>query len=117
MPGQGALQMQQYYADPRKAFWRIMSELLGFDDHADYTARLDALLAAGVGLRDVLRLCDRQGSLDSAIVRDGRETNNFNTLFAKRPSITQLFFKGSMVVLFSRRQVTPNLALPPTYLR
>ena len=117
MPGQVSLQMQQYYAHPRNAFWRIMSELLGFDDHADYAARLDAMLAAGIGLWDVLRLCDRPGSLDSAIVRDSMEANDFEKLFAQRPSITQVFFNGAKAEQVFRRLVAPNLAHPPTYLR
>ena len=117
MPGQVSLRMQQYYAHPRNAFWRIMSELLGFDDHADYAARLDALRAAGIGLWDVLRLCDRPGSLDSAIVRDSMEANDFEKLFAQRPSITQVFFNGAKTEQVFRRLVAPNLARPPTYLR
>ena len=117
MPGQVSLQMQQYYAHPRNAFWRIMSELLGLDDHADYAARLDAMLAAGIGLWDVLRLCDRPGSLDSAIVRDSMEANDFEKLFAQRPSITQVFFNGAKAEQVFRRLVAPNLARPPTYLR
>jgi double-stranded uracil-DNA glycosylase len=117
MPGQVSLQMQQYYAHPRNAFWRIMSELLGFDGHADYTARLDALLAAGIGLWDVLRLCDRPGSLDSAIVRDSMEVHDFEKLFARRPSIAHVFFNGAKAEQAFRRLVAPNLARQPTYLR
>ena len=117
MPGKVSLRMRQYYAHPRNAFWRIMSELLGLDDDADYAARLDALRAAGIGLWDVLRLCDRPGSLDSAIVRDSMEANDFEKLFAQRPSITQVFFNGAKAEQVFRRLVAPNLARPPTYLR
>jgi double-stranded uracil-DNA glycosylase len=117
MPGQVSLRMQQYYAHPRNAFWRIMSELLGFDDRADYAVRLDARGAAGIGLWDVLRLCDRPGSLDSAIVRDSMEVNDFEKLFAQRPSITQVFFNGAKAEQVFRRLVAPNLTRPPTYLR
>ena len=61
MPGEVSLQKQQYYAHPRNAFWRIMSDLIGFDTAAAYPARLGGLLSAGIGLWDVLRICDRPG--------------------------------------------------------
>jgi TDG/mug DNA glycosylase family protein len=117
LPGQVSLQMQQYYAHPRNAFWRIMSELLGFDFHADYAARLDALRAARIGLWDVLRLCERPGSLDSAIVRDSMQVNDFENLFAERLRITQVFFNGAKAEQVFRRLVAPNLVRPPTCVR
>jgi TDG/mug DNA glycosylase family protein len=117
MPGQVSLQMRQYYAHPRNAFWRIMSELLGFDHHAGYAVRLDALRAAGIGLWDVLRLCDRPGSLDSAIVRDSMEINDFEKLFAQRPGIAQVFFNGAKAEQVFQRSVAPSLARPLKCLR
>ena len=117
MPGRVSLQTQQYYAHPRNAFWRIMSELLEFDFQADYAARLDALRAAGIGLWDVLRLCDRPGSLDSAIVRDSMEVNDFGSLFARRSGISWVFFNGVKAEQVFRRLVAPNLARPPKSVR
>jgi double-stranded uracil-DNA glycosylase len=117
MPGQVSLQKQQYYAHPRNAFWRIMGELLGFGGHADYPARLDALRASGIGLWDVLRLCDRPGSLDSAIVPVSMEVNDFEKLFTERPSIARVFFNGAKAEQVFQRLVAPKLARQPMYLR
>lgn len=117
MPGRVSLQMQQYYAHPRNAFWRIMSELLGFDCHADYAARLDVLRTAGIGLWDVLRLCERPGSLDSAIVRDSAQVNDFERFFTEHSSIAHVFFNGAKAEQVFRRLVAPNLPRPLNYAR
>jgi len=67
-PGVASLAAQQYYGHPRNAFWRLLSRLWGEDLVAlPYDARLDALRRHRVGLWDVYRACEREGSLDSAI--------------------------------------------------
>ena len=117
MPGQLSLQTQQYYAHPRNAFWPIMSELLGFDVHSDYAVRVGALRAARVGLWDVLRVCDRSGSLDSAIIRDSMEANDFGSLFGQRSGIARVLFNGSKAEQVFARLVAPNLVHPPRHVR
>ena len=109
MPGDLSLRMQQYYAHPRNAFWRIMSDLLGFDVQADYDARLAGLRSAGIGLWDVLRNCERPGSLDSAIVRDSMEVNDFGALFDEYRGIARVFFNGAKAEHVYLRLVAPRL--------
>jgi double-stranded uracil-DNA glycosylase len=117
MPGDVSLQMQQYYAHPRNAFWRIMSDLLNFDAESDYQARLAVLRSAGIGLWDVLRSCERPGSLDSAIVRDSMEVNDFGALFAQYPGISHVFFNGAKAEQVFLRLVAPTLGSPVTCVR
>jgi double-stranded uracil-DNA glycosylase len=112
MPGAMSLRAQQYYAHPQNVFWRILSELLAFDAHADYDRRLAALRAAGIGLWDVLRICDRAGSLDSAIVQGSVEPNDFEKLFTQRPGIARVFFNGTKAEQVFRRMVAPGLSSP-----
>jgi hypoxanthine-DNA glycosylase len=67
-PGVASLAAQQYYGHPRNLLWRLLSALWDEDLVAlDYAQRLDALRRHGVGLWDVYRRCEREGSLDSAI--------------------------------------------------
>src|SRR5690606_37900010 len=68
LPGRASLAAREYYANPGNGFWRLMGAVTGVDLPAlPYAARLEALLAHGVGLWDVIAHAERQGSLDSAI--------------------------------------------------
>ena len=89
-----------------------MSDLIGFDAAADYPTRLRGLLSAGIGLWDVLHICDRPGSLDSAIVRDTMEVNDFGALFLERPGIARVFFNGVKAEQLFGRLVAPGLCVP-----
>ena len=67
-PGAASLAAQQYYGHPRNLLWRLLSALWDEDLVAlAYPRRLDALRRHCVGLWDVYRSCEREGSLDSAI--------------------------------------------------
>ena len=67
-PGAASLAAQQYYGHPRNHLWRLLSALWGEDLVAlAYADRLAALTRRRVGLWDVYRSCEREGSLDSAI--------------------------------------------------
>jgi len=95
MPSVMSLAEAQYYANPRNAFWRITGEIFGFDPCAPYPQRTAALCASGVAVWDVLRLCRRHGSLDSAIERDSMVANDFGAFFDAHPSIDRVFFNGA----------------------
>ena len=67
-PGVASLAAQQYYGHPRNNLWALLSRLWDEDLVAlDYARRLEALKRHRVGLWDVYRRCEREGSLDSAI--------------------------------------------------
>ena len=67
-PGAASLAAQQYYGHPRNNLWPLLSALWNEDLVAlDYAQRLQALQRRRVGLWDVYRSCEREGSLDSAI--------------------------------------------------
>jgi hypoxanthine-DNA glycosylase len=95
MPSVMSLAAQQYYANPRNAFWRIMAAIFGFNALAPYEDRVVALRAHGVAVWDVLRLCRRVGSLDSAVEPDSMAANDFASLFEDYPRITRVFFNGA----------------------
>ena len=94
MPGVVSLAAGKYYAHPQNAFWRIMSELIGFAPDATYVARVQALRLAGIAVWDVLQSCERPGSLDTSILRDSEVANDFTAFFVRHAAVTQVFFNG-----------------------
>ncbi|MCV6981031.1 DNA-deoxyinosine glycosylase [Mycolicibacterium pulveris] len=95
MPSVMSLAAQQYYGNPRNAFWRITGEVLGFGADDPYPDRVAALTAHGFAVWDVLRSCRRVGSLDSAVQPDSMVPNGFQQLFDEQPGIGRVLFNGA----------------------
>ncbi|UXI69065.1 DNA-deoxyinosine glycosylase [Tahibacter amnicola] len=109
MPGTRSLGQQQYYAHPLNLFWPFMEALTGVPAALDYAERLARLNAAGVGLWDVLRACERPGSLDSAVARHSEVPNDLARLLRERPTIRALAFNGGLAWQAFRRHVLAGL--------
>ena len=81
MPGVKSLEASEYYAHPRNSFWSIIEVLFHIDKMSDYQRRIAKLNRLGIGLWDVYHACEREGSLDSAIIKKTSEINDFAALF------------------------------------
>lgn len=110
MPGIKSLDEQHYYAHPRNAFWPIMSALFAIDLNLNYQQRCEGLSRQGIAVWDVLKSCQRQGSLDSAIEKDTIEVNDFNRLFIDHPSIKHIYFNGAAAEQLFKRHVLKLLS-------
>ena len=114
LPGEASLAAQQYYGNPRNAFWRLMEGVLDTPlVPLAYEDRLAALLAKGVGLWDVIAEAERPGSLDAAI-RDPA-ANDLVTLIDTLPVLRGVAFNGGAAAKLGARLVgdrVPTLALP-----
>ncbi|MGB3170454.1 MAG: DNA-deoxyinosine glycosylase [Rhodococcus sp. (in: high G+C Gram-positive bacteria)] len=107
MPGVVSLQADEYYAHPRNAFWPIMGALFGAGLSVPYTKRTETLLHHGIAVWDVLKLCTRDGSLDSAIVESSIEPNDFPEFLDAHPAIDRIFFNGAKAESSFSRYVAP----------
>jgi hypoxanthine-DNA glycosylase len=93
LPGEESLARGQYYANPRNHFWRLIGAATGVDlAPLPYEARLQALLAAHVGLWDTVGSATRRGSLDGAI--RGPSANDLAALAASLPELRAVGFNG-----------------------
>jgi hypoxanthine-DNA glycosylase len=109
LPGQKSLQMQQYYAHPQNAFWKIITRLFGAPSPLPYNRRVKILTDHHIALWDVLAAAERPGSLDSSIVHVTARANDFATFFRAHPRIRRVFFNGRKAEELYRRFVLPCL--------
>ena len=109
MPGQESLRRRQYYAYPHNLFWPIMGELCGAGRELEYERRVDALTARGIAVWDVLKSCEREGSLDGSIRPGSERPNNFARFLAQHPRIRAVFFNGGKAASAFARHVLPRL--------
>ncbi len=109
MPGSRSLRVGQYYGTPQNFFWPFMQEILGVPRELPYNDRLVALQAAGVALWDVLAECEREASLDTAIVPSSERPNDFAWLFTTYPNLARVCFNGAKAATAFARHVTPLL--------
>jgi hypoxanthine-DNA glycosylase len=94
LPSDKSIQAQEYYANPKNQFWRIIFTL--FNDGKplyDYDDKINLLLKNKIGLWDVLTKAKREGSLDSNIAEP--ELDDFSGLFKEYPKIRLLAFNGN----------------------
>lgn len=110
LPGQISLKVQQYYAQPRNAFWKIMGQLFGAYRELPYSERTGRLTEHGIALWDVCAAAYRPGSLDSAIHASSVIPNGFETFLVDHPRIDLICFNGSKAADLFRKAVLPDLS-------
>jgi hypoxanthine-DNA glycosylase len=93
MPGIASLEKQEYYAHPRNHFWKIIYTLFNNTPiSVVFNEKIRFLQANRIGLWDVLKNCERKGSLDVHI--KNQTENDFESLFQEFPGIIKIVFNG-----------------------
>lgn len=105
MPGSASLSEQRYYAHPRNLFWPLMAEIFDRELPQDYDQRLQMLSELNIALWDVVGECERDGSLDAAIVPDSVVPNDLVTLLATNPGIKDVYFNGRAAEQLFKRHI------------
>lgn len=106
MPGNQSLIKHQYYGNERNAFWKIMFYLLEQKAISTYEQKKELLLQHKIALWDVLKACNREGSLDNDI-KDAIP-NDFAGFFKHYPNIAAVYFNGEPAEKFYRRLIGTN---------
>ena len=92
MPGVESLKLQQYYANPRNQFWKIIYSLFNIEPNPNYEERIAFIKSKKIAVWDVIGTCYREGSLDSNIQEE--KVNDFSALFEAYPNIKTVLFNG-----------------------
>lgn len=103
IPGKQSLEKQEYYANPRNTFWKILFSLHNENIEEEYNKKTEFLKEKRIGLWDVIKHCHREGSLDSNIKNE--EPNDFTTLFKEYPNIEYVLFNGAKAYDVFRKRV------------
>jgi len=106
LPGDISLAHAQYYAHPRNQFWRLIEAVVERPlVDIGYADRLDTLLAAGVGVWDVIASAERIGSLDTKI--RNHQANALTEFAATLPALRAIAFNGGKASSIGRKQLGP----------
>ena len=109
LPGQRSLAMQQYYAHPQNAFWKLIAAIFDGEGELPYARRVKLLKANRIALWDVLAAAERPGSLDSSIVHASALANDSGAFYRAHLRIRRVFFNGRKAEEMYRRLVLPGL--------
>jgi len=110
MPGEESLRQNEYYGHPRNSFWKIMACLFGFDFSLRYEERTKILLKNRIALWDVMKSCERKGSLDANINDETIIENDFASFFQRYSNIRNVFFNGAKSEAEYIKRVLPKLS-------
>ena len=108
-PSVRSLAQRQSYAHPQNLFWPLMGEMFDAGPELPYAERIARLQRRGIGIWDVLKYCERPGSLDSSIVRSSEVANDIPGLLTAQPSIVCVALNGGRALTSFRRLVLPRL--------
>ncbi len=106
MPGAESLLKNQYYANSRNHFWKIIYTLFGTEPDSSYEKRKAFLLSKKIALWDVIGHCSRTGSLDSNIKNE--QPNDLQGLILAHPGIKHILFNGTKAYDSFRKHVGFN---------
>ena len=74
-----------------------------------YDQKKAILVRKGIAVWDVLKTCNRLGSMDENIEMNSIETNDFASFFASRPRLKKVFFNGGKAENVYKKFIEPEL--------
>ena len=110
MPGRTRSGSSSITPTPGTSFWFIMGEICGAEPELRYPERATRLTEAGIALWDVLKHCEREGSLDNHILKDTEVANDFNGFLQHHRTVEIICFNGQKAAKSFEKLVVPELS-------
>lgn len=111
IPSVTSLAEQQYYAHPRNVFWPVIMSLFNDSQPFDYLQAKQVLQAERIAVWDVLKSCERKGSLDASIKKSSIQVNDFITFFKRFNHIEAVVFNGGAAESLYQKNVYPLISM------
>ncbi|PQJ79311.1 DNA-deoxyinosine glycosylase [Polaribacter porphyrae] len=105
MPGKQSLKKQQYYANNRNSFWKIIYDLIDETFSENYNQRIETLINNHIAIWDICQFGERVTSLDSDIKNE--VPNPINEILEMFPSVKQVVFNGKKAEKLYHKYFTP----------
>ena len=102
-----------YYGHPQNQFWKLLSTLFDEEEPKSIEAKIAFLKKYKIALWDMIKMCQREGSLDSNL--KNIEVNDIETLLKRYPNIQAIFFTGRKAQELYKRHFS-HLQIPTYYL-
>ena len=117
MPGDKSLLQNEYYANSRNYFWKIIATLTNSILPVTYQDKIHLLLTNYIGIWDVAHTANRKGSLDLAI--ENEQPNDLDTFISKLRNLKVIGFNGTKSEAlydkyFTRKLGIKYITLPST---
>jgi len=109
VPSLRSLELHQSYGHAQNFFWPLMGELFDAGPELPYAERIARLHRRGIGIWDVLKVCERPGSLDSSIVPASEVPNAIAWLLRRQRGIRAIALNGGKAQQAFRRHIEPQL--------
>ena len=105
MPGDESLMNQEYYANSRNRFWKVIKAVFG-QDLKDYEEKKSFLKEKHIALWDVLESAQRKGSADADILNEN--VNDLEKFLHDHPKIKKIGFNGKNAFNYFSIYVKPK---------
>ena len=103
MPGVKSLELNEYYGHPQNNFWKLLALVFEEDIPKEYHQKKEVLQRNKIAVWDVLQACERQGSLDSAIMKE--VPNDFTEFLNQHPNIKIIAFNGQKAAAYFKKHI------------